>query len=602
MLRVKRSKLLHHVLLVLLVVSIGPLSFYGWQLIQLNREKLETNEKLSQLIIAKSLAREIAHYLEGYREQILGFASAVELTGLDNSQRISFLQKKLEEFVTRSKNLLYINIVNNRGKGVRAGRYNADDPVIQRIFQIAYLEASKADSYMYVSAPKEIELGDQRVPVIIMATPVRSGAGWSGATTVVLGLDDILHWVTEYSTAGKTVYVVDFSGRIVAHPRRDTIPAGMDFSRIEIVREFIEAWNLSKGNVRLPGTRPFKLQEGGKDKEMLGTYYPIPEASWGVIVQIDQKDAFAMVTQMKAETIKWGILMLLLSLLVGSVSARSITTPIQQLAESTRSIARGDFSKKIKLRTKTEIGELAETFNKMTDDLEAYIQQIKRAAKENHDLFLKNRDLFLGTIRALAAAIDEKDPYTRGHSERVTEISLILGKHLGMSERDLETLQIAALLHDVGKIGIDDNVLKKPGFLTPDEFELMKQHPVKGANIMRTIEQMREMIPGMKHHHEQWDGNGYPERLKGKEIPLIARIISVADTFDAMTTNRPYQKAIDLDLTLQKIQQNAGIKFDAAVVSALISALASGEITLTLASVPAQVIQRQQVPPSNVRP
>ena len=422
MLTIKRSKLLHHVLLVLMAVSIAPLSFYGWQLIKLNREKLETNEKLSQLIIAKSLSREITQYLSGFREQVLGFASAVELTGLDRPDRTRALQKKLEEFVNRSKNLLYINIVDDRGKGVRAGKYDGGDPVVQRHLRIAYLKASKNDSYMYISAPMPIDVGGQLEPVIIMSTPIRAGAGASGATTVILGLHEIIRWVSEYSTAGKTVYVVDFNGRIVAHPQHDTVLSGMDFNKTEIVKEFVEAWNTSKGNVRLPGTRPFTLQEDGKQEEMLGTYYPIPEASWGVIVQIAQKDAYAMVTQMKQETIKWGILMLLLALLVGSVSARSITTPIQQLAESTRSIARGDFSKKINIRTKTEIGELAETFNKMTDDLEQYILQIKKAAKENHDLFLKNRDLFLGTIRALGAAIDEKDPYTRGHAERVTRI------------------------------------------------------------------------------------------------------------------------------------------------------------------------------------
>jgi putative nucleotidyltransferase with HDIG domain len=590
MLKVKRSKLLHHVLLVLMAVSIGPLSFYGWQLIKLNREKLETNEKFSQLIIAKSLSREITQYLSGFREQVLGFASAVELTGLDRPDRILALQKKLEEFVTRSKNLLYINIVDDRGKGVRAGRYNGNDPEVQRLFRVAYLEASRSDSYMYISAPRSIDVGGQMQPVIIMSTPVRTGAGNNGATTVILGLHDILHWVIEYSNAGKTVYVVDFNGRIVAHPNPDTSPSGVDFGKVEIVKEFVDAWNTFKGNVRMPGTRPFSMLEDGKQKEMLGTYYPILDASWGVIVQIDQRDAFAMVTQMKEETIKWGILMLLLALLVGSVSARSITTPIQQLAESTRFIARGDFSKKIDIRSKTEIGELAETFNKMTDDLEQYILQIKRAAKENHDLFLKNRDLFLGTIRALSAAIDEKDPYTRGHSDRVTNYSLILARRLGMNEQFQEVVQISALLHDIGKIGIDDRVLKKPGYLTPEEFELMKQHPEKGANIMKSIEQMKEMIPGMKYHHEQWDGNGYPDQLKGQTIPLIARIISVADTFDAMTTNRPYQKAIDLDFTLQKIQENAGTKYDPHVVTALISAIASGEITLTSIPAPAAVV------------
>src|SRR5439155_15759246 len=212
---------------------------------------------------------------------------------------------------------------------------------------------------------------------------------------------------------------------IVVHPDRSTIMTGMDFSRIGIVREFMEVWSSSRGNVRLPGTRPFKLIEDGKEKEMLGTYYAIPEASWGVIVQIDQRDAFATVTQMKKETIKWGISLLLLALSVGWVSARSITTPIQQLAESTQAIAKGDFSKKINIKSRTEIGELARTFTKMAADLELYIEQIKRALKEKEDLFV-------GTIRALAAAIDEKDPYTRGHSDRVTNYAIILARQMGL--------------------------------------------------------------------------------------------------------------------------------------------------------------------------
>ncbi len=304
---------------------------------------------------------------------------------------------------------------------------------------------------------------------------------------------------------------------------------------------------------------------------MLGTYFAVTEAPWGVIVQIDENDAFATVAEMKAETIRWGVLMLLLAGCVGLLSARAITNPIQQLADSTQLIARGDFSKKIQIRSRTEIGELAETFNKMTDDLELYIQQIRKAGEEN-------KALFLGTIRALAAAVDEKDPYTRGHSDRVTKYSVIIARALDLDEKTVETISISALLHDVGKIGIDDKILKKPGFLTPEEFEIMKQHPVKGFNIMKTIEQMRNVLPGLRSHHEQWDGNGYPDRLKGLEIPLIARIIAVADTLDAMTTNRPYQQALTFEFAVEKINQNVGIKYDKNVVAAFNRAIEKGAL------------------------
>ncbi|MEW5975524.1 MAG: HD domain-containing phosphohydrolase [Acidobacteriota bacterium] len=572
---IKRPKILHHVLLVLMLVSICPLSFYGWQLIQINREKLETSEKLSQLIIAKSLAGKISLYISSYRDQVRGFASAVELTGgllgMDQSNGNLLLRKKLQEFVTRSRNLLYINIVNTEGKGVRAGSYSEPDSMVQRFLTTAFQEASK--DQLYISEPLAIDVGNQVQPVIIMSTPLHASGRLIGVTTVVLGLDELLHWVSEDSVAGKTVFVVDFTGRIVVHPDRKRVLTGMDFASSDIVHDFTDAWQASRGNVRVPGTRPFTLLDGNEEKSMLGTYYPIPETLWAVIVQIDSRDAFATVTKMKEETVKWGSLMLLLALLVGSISARSITTPVRQLAEGARAISRGDFAP-IQIKSQTEIGELAETFNKMTDDLKKHIEEIRRAGRQH-------KELFDGTIRALAAAIDEKDPYTRGHSDRVTSYSLAIARHMGIDPISIDYLRISAQLHDVGKIGIEDRVLKKPGALTAEEFELMKQHTVKGANIMKPIEQMREMIPGMKHHHERWDGDGYPDRLRGEEIHLFARIISVADTFDAMTTNRPYQQAFDLEATVTKIRDNAGIRYDPRVVAAFLKAVECGDIQLS---------------------
>jgi len=214
----------------------------------------------------------------------------------------------------------------------------------------------------------------------------------------------------------------------------------------------------------------------------------------------------------------------------------------------------------------------------MADDIEKYIDGLKQAATENHELFL-------GSIRMLAAAIDEKDPYTRGHSDRVAKYSLIIGRELSLSIEELEKLRIAALLHDVGKIGVDDRVLKKPGALTPEEFELMKKHPSKGANIMRPVAQLAEMLPGIELHHEHVDGRGYPYGLAGDQIPMMARIIAVADTLDAMTTNRPYQSAMELDFALTRTRQLAGSKFDPIVVDALEAAIQDGKLRLNLTMV-----------------
>src|SRR5262249_42074695 len=152
---------------------------------------------------------------------------------------------------------------------------------------------------------------------------------------------------------------------------------------------------------------------------------------------------------------------------IGYLFALRISTPIQSLAASTRAISRGDFQARANVTGAAEISELAHTFNNMADELQDFVAKLKKAAEEN-------RDLFLGSIRMLAAAIDEKDPYTRGHSDRVAKYSIQIGRQLGLAEEELETLKISALLHDVGKIGVDDRVLKKPGALTPEEFHIMR--------------------------------------------------------------------------------------------------------------------------------
>jgi HD-GYP domain-containing protein (c-di-GMP phosphodiesterase class II) len=186
----------------------------------------------------------------------------------------------------------------------------------------------------------------------------------------------------------------------------------------------------------------------------------------------------------------------------------------------------------------------------------------------------------MGSIQMLAGAVDEKDPYTRGHSDRVTRYSLLIAKEMGHSPEFMETLRISAQLHDVGKIGIEDHILKKPGALTEEEFEVMKTHTTKGANILRPVTQLAEMLPGIELHHEALDGRGYPYGLQGDQVPMLARVIAVADTFDALTTNRPYQQAHTPDQALQIIKNLAGKRLDPQAVEALLAVYESGEIKI----------------------
>jgi putative nucleotidyltransferase with HDIG domain len=205
------------------------------------------------------------------------------------------------------------------------------------------------------------------------------------------------------------------------------------------------------------------------------------------------------------------------------------------------------------------------------------VQQLKDAAETNHQLVMD-------AIRMIAAAVDEKDPYTHGHSERVARYAVLIAQSLGLPEDDVARIRISALLHDIGKIGIEDKILKKPGMLTPEEFAIMKQHPQKGAAIAGRVAQLKEMVPGIELHHEWLDGRGYPHGLQGKEIPIMACIISVADTFDAMTTHRPYQTAMDPGVAIDYIRSFAGKKFDPEVAGALETAFLAGQIKMSRAA------------------
>ncbi|MBI5875317.1 MAG: GAF domain-containing protein, partial [Deltaproteobacteria bacterium] len=199
-------------------------------------------------------------------------------------------------------------------------------------------------------------------------------------------------------------------------------------------------------------------------------------------------------------------------------------------------------------------------------------------ALDNARLYEEIRETFFAVAEALAEAIEKRDPYTGGHTKRVVHYSLAAAKYLNLTPKELEFLKLSAILHDIGKIGVDDSVLRKPGKLDDNEAELMKMHPMMGADIMRHVKQLNDLIPGMKYHHERPDGKGYPDGLKDGEIPVIARIISVADTYDAMTSTRPYRKGLPHQTAIDEIKKYAGTQFDRDVALAFVKAFEQGEI------------------------
>jgi HD-GYP domain-containing protein (c-di-GMP phosphodiesterase class II) len=365
------------------------------------------------------------------------------------------------------------------------------------------------------------------------------------------------------------VFVVDQNGRAVAHPDAAVAFAERSMTDMKVVEDWLES-----GQQVQSALAPFSLDRDGKPTSMLGSYATAEldhNALLGVIAIQDESAALASVRDMRNQVFFVSLLAATLALVCGFYFADKLTRPVRELAAGATRIAGGDFSQRVKVIGPTELGDLGSSFNQMSDHIERYILDLQRSAEEN-------RELFLGTVKALAAAIDGKDPYTRGHSERVSRFSVATAKGLGLADDETEKVRVSALLHDVGKISIDDNILKKPGALSDKEFTIMKTHPQKGYKIMSQIPAMREFLPGMYMHHEMINGEGYPQGLKGDEIPMQALIVSVADTFDAMTTDRPYQKGLELESALTRLKSLVGTRYDARVVAAFIAACEAGKI------------------------
>ena len=201
------------------------------------------------------------------------------------------------------------------------------------------------------------------------------------------------------------------------------------------------------------------------------------------------------------------------------------------------------------------------------------MNEIKRMNEELSQTYEKLEKAYLDSIQTLRYTVEAKDPYTRGHSDRVSEFSVLIGEKLNMSEEDLKTLRVGGLFHDIGKIGIPDSILLKESKLTDDEYSQIKNHPSIGAHILCNAEVFKDIIPIVKHHHERYDGNGYPGKLKGEEIPFMARIAAVADTFDAMTSKRTYRNALDIEVVKSEIERCSGTQFDPQIAKVFLDIL-----------------------------
>ncbi|GMU66465.1 MAG: hypothetical protein AMXMBFR36_27390 [Acidobacteriota bacterium] len=577
----RRLRLRPLVFLLLLGAGAVPLAIATTLVIGQSRELLETEEKRYLTESAQSLSRELNDYLAGTRARLdqLG-ASLLAFPGpedVDARLREGWIGPILSRFVPANPHLLALGVIDLAGEGPRMAPTDLDPELataLDEAFGLAKSRNVAVWRFAYSQATNE--------PVAAIAVPVADDAGHPAVVVQALVRLELIQAIFEREAQGSVaVFLVDRDGRLIWSEGAD-----------DRTRAAIAGSNLVRDFARKPLhlTAEYVVPTETGAVAMLGQVSPVEESGWGVVVHKPVAAAFEAARRMVWSAALATVLLLLLALALAFAVSRSIGEPIRRLIATTHEIAAGNFGKRLpEDRLVAEISDLAADFNRMSGHVEGYVGRLERAAKQN-------RDLFISSIRAFAAAIDAKDPYTRGHSERVAEISRTISRHLGQSEEFQQKLWIGALLHDVGKIGIEDRILRKGGVLTAEEFETMKTHPVVGADILGPIEQLKEMIPIVRWHHENWNGRGYPDGLRAEAIPVMARIVAVADCFDAITTNRPYQKAYEKRHAAEVITKLAGSRFDAKIVTAFLRAYEMGDLEKLVGEAPSPAAIEVELP------
>ena len=570
-----RIPLLYVILGVLLAISVLPMYFYSAQIETMNRDRLKTNEMLLQNTVTRSLADDISQHREALHMMLANLSSSIQVMMLANPSGTDLSAQKfltpelramLENFVSSSNDIAYATLLNADARGVSAGRIDPD-AFLQRELERAYQAAREGRGYS--GQPLVVGSGKSARTVMLVSSPIMYDGRFLGMIGSVVDIDYLIRRLQQVSLTGLMPYVVDSQGRLVAAATTQ-YATGQDMSHFEIVRSFVGEGS----KAQLAATREFTVSDGKKTTEMLGTYSPVTSLDWAVVVQKPREDAYRGIYEMQRTGRLLAWLAVFVSVGLSILSARRMTQPpasvgAVQPSDCTRRFfpARTHQDPHRNRRTGVDVQHHVRRSRTVRRGPEA---RRRRKQEPVHGVDSDARRRRRRKRSRIPAAIPTG----------LRRYSLMIAKEMGLDPGFLEILRISAQLHDVGKIGIEDRILKKPGALTPEEFEIMKTHTTKGANILRPVPQLREMLPGIELHHEALNGRGYPYGLKGDEIPLLARVIAVADTFDALTTNRPYQKAHDPVEALRIIENLSGQRLDPRAVTALMAVFYRGEIRI----------------------
>lgn len=424
--------------------------------------------------------------------------------------------------------------------------------------------------------PQPYQQGDEIVVLSTIVIPFKTTEGMNGLVGVNFSIDSFEGLLEEMTTLDyMNGYLISSSGLIVGDSDEDGKALSMDDA----------------------GLNPTWTSEVYADQGLIrsGDVYllniPIPiyntNQAWTLLAIVDSEFLHTrntVVTWMVSIPTMLGILVLAFFV---RFTVKKNLKPLEDVVELMEFSKSGDLSKRSNIKTSDEIQVIAEGLNSLLDSLEDNREKLLEEISDNEmlnaeleALIQENDRIYFETIKSFNMAIEAKDHYTAGHCDRVTEYSLAIADEIDLSDKEKVRLIYGATVHDVGKIGIPGTIINKPGKLSDEEFEVIQSHPEKGYNILKGIHFLSDSISVVYQHHERYDGKGYPQGLKGDEIDILARIVAITDTYDAMTSDRAYRKALSSDIAIEEIKRNSGTQFDPNLVEAFMRAFNKGVIVV----------------------
>jgi HD-GYP domain-containing protein (c-di-GMP phosphodiesterase class II) len=543
-------RLFKTILLLMLVASLVPTVMVGLLSVSDTRELLVRDaQELTQERV-KQLKLKVEGFLAEPTRAVMGMARVPNFFVLPLEQQQTYLRAVLNQ----SREVQAITLFGPDGKripGLQAFAVSDVPPTALAEHEsraVALLEGLAGLHYADVVWRPTGEA------VVTFAFPVGEPVkGYIAADVSLVELQTMIAQERVGSTG--FVYLADAKGHVLAGG--GGLVAGQDVSHRPVVS------HLLKGVARTPDTDILHVGNFAEgDEAVVAAYATLADPHWAIVSEQPVALAYKQVETMERRLLLTVLAAILVALALAAFFSRSVTRPLKGFIQGALQLAQGKFGLEVNVPQKNELGELARTFNYMSKQLLAYDH-------ENRGLYESLEQGYLETIVALANSIDSKDSYTRGHSQRVGDVAVEIGREMTLSERELKQLQFGGILHDIGKIGIVESILCKQSRLTDEEMTIMREHPAIGDTIIKPISFLQAMRSCVRSHHERWDGTGYPDKLAGEDIPLLARIVACADTFDACTSTRPYQKAMPLEKAMEILENLSGKQLDPAVVSAL---------------------------------